>query len=117
MSLLQTIYPSQKAHTFKSEEYRSFFEQNQHWLVPYAAFRYLQEKYGTSDFSQWPAHRNYRHAEIAALAAPGSPSHDDIAFNYFLQFHLHLQLQQATEYARANGVILKAAIPIGICIS
>ena len=37
-----------------------------------------------------------------------------ISIYYFIQFHLHLQLLEATNYARANGVVLKGDIPIGI---
>ena len=32
----------------------------------------------------------------------------------YIQFNLHLQLLAATEHARANGVVLKGDIPIGI---
>ena len=34
--------------------------------------------------------------------------------NYFIQFHLHLQLKQAAEYLHAQGVILKGDIAIGV---
>ena len=33
---------------------------------------------------------------------------------YYIQYHLHLQLLSATEYARQHGVVLKGDIPIGI---
>ncbi len=34
--------------------------------------------------------------------------------NYFIQFNLHLQLRDATEYARERGVIVKGDIAIGV---
>lgn len=114
LKFLRQIFPSQKDRTFQSEEYRRFFDDNRHWLVPYAAFCYLRDQHGTTDFDQWPEHTRYEPDAIAALAAPGSPAADDIALNYFIQFHLHRQLREATEHAHANGMIVKGDIPIGV---
>ena len=33
---------------------------------------------------------------------------------YFTQYHLHLQLTAAADYARSNGIVLKGDIPIGV---
>lgn len=33
---------------------------------------------------------------------------------YFIQYHLHLQLKAATDYAREQGVALKGDVPIGV---
>ena len=33
---------------------------------------------------------------------------------YFIQYHLHLQLKAATDYAREQGVVLKGDVPIGV---
>ena len=114
LAFLEQIYPSQKAATFRSREYRQFFADNRDWLVPYAAFCYLRDKFGTPDFNQWPQHRVFNADEITHLAAHDSPAHDDIAFDYFVQFHLDKQLREATEYAHSRGVVLKGDIPIGI---
>ncbi len=114
LDFIKQIYPSQKQKTFKSKDYQKFFTDNQHWLKPYAVFCYLRDKYGTADFSQWPAHRTCQSKEINALADKNSDAHDEIALNYFIQYHLHLQLHEATEYARAHGIILKGDIPIGV---
>ncbi|HYG33975.1 MAG TPA: 4-alpha-glucanotransferase, partial [Clostridia bacterium] len=99
---------------FKSKDYLEFFERNQHWLVPYATFSYLRDKYKTADFNQWPEHSVYDPKKIAALSVKGSPAWDEIALNYFIQYHLHLQLREATEYLHAKGIILKGDIPIGV---
>lgn len=110
LAFIKEIYPSQKAKTFKNKDYERFFEQNRHWLVPYAIFCCLRDKYGTPDFNQWPDNRKCTAKELA-LATSGSV---DPEFYYFIQFHLHLQLKEATEYAHANGIILKGDIPIGV---
>ena len=59
LGFLRQIFPSQKAATFRSRDYRKFFADNRHWLEPYAVFCHLRDKYGTPDFNQWPAHRRY----------------------------------------------------------
>ena len=115
--VLKELYRLQGARTFKSSEYKRFFETNRHWLVPYSVFCYLRDKNGTPDFNRWQSHSAYDSKEIAALATEASPTRDELALNYFVQFHLHLQLREATEYAHRKGVILKGDIPIGVCRS
>jgi len=114
LGFLKQIYPEEKARTFERTDYREFFAQNQHWLTPYAVFCCLRDRHGTADFNQWPRSGKYQADEVAALAAKNSETYDEVAFNYFVQFHLHLQLQAATRYAHERGVILKGDIPIGV---
>ena len=114
LKFVRTIFPKQKAETFASPDYQEFFRQNQHWLAPYAAFCALRDQFGTADFSQWPDHRVYRAGEIAALVEKDSAVRAEIELNYFIQFHLHLQLQDATEYAHEHGLIVKGDIAIGV---
>lgn len=80
---------------------------NEHWLLPYAAFSYLRDLYGTPDFSQWPEHTEYKAEEIAALCAPDSSCYEEIAFYYYTQYHLHIQLLDAGNYAREKVLSLK----------
>lgn len=48
------------------------------------------------------------------MCRPDSADYPHIAIYYYIQFNLHRQLLAATEHARANGVVLKGDIPIGI---
>ena len=114
MVLLKELYGLQRERTFKSREYKHFFEGNKHWLNPYAAFCYLRDRNGTPDFSRWDSHRTYDAKAIANLVAETSPAWPEIAFHFFVQFHLHAQLKQTTEYAHGKGVILKGDIAIGV---
>ena len=114
LKFVRNLFPKQKDETFASRDYRDFFAKNQHWLTPYAAFCTLRDKYGTADFNQWPAHHVYRAKEIVALIEKDSAIHDEIELNYFIQFHLHLQLREAAEYIHAQGLILKGDIAIGV---
>ena len=110
LGVLKQIFPSQNAATFRSQEYKKFFAENEPWLVPYAAFCFLRDQFGTADFSQWPKHREFDAKKIAALAK----ANDEIAFHLFLQFHLHRQLQDAAAHVHARGLVLKGDIAIGV---
>ena len=114
LAFVKRLYLLQKAKTFQSQAYRQFFSENQHWLVPYAVFCHLRDRFGSADFTQWPKHSQYRANEIATLAEADAEAADDIALNYFIQYHLHLQLKEASEYAHAKGIILKGDIAIGV---
>lgn len=104
-----------KKETFKQEEeYQKFFEENKHWLIPYAAFCYLRDKNGTSDFTQWKTNNTYQKEAIEKLSAPSQRHHASIAVHYFTQYQLHLQLTDAVSYAHKNGIAFKGDIPIGI---
>lgn len=114
LKFLRSIFPQQKAETFVRTDYQDFFDLNRHWLAPYAAFCALRDKFGTADFSRWPAHQAYRADEITGLVEKDSAVRDEIELNYFIQFHLHLQLQDATRYAHELGVVVKGDIAIGV---
>ena len=111
---LALAYADDEGHTFTTRDFREFFEKNRRWLVPYAAFSYLRDRFGTPDFSQWPQYSVYDRAQINALCVSSSPAHKDIAFHYFVQYTLHKQLLSAANYARSRGVLLKGDIPIGV---
>ncbi len=110
LGFLKKIFPSQKVATFRTKEYRKFLAENEHWLLPYAAFCYLRDKIGTADFGRWPEHSQFNAENIDALAQ----DNDAIAFHCFVQFHLHLQLQDATAHAHAAGLVVKGDIAIGV---
>jgi hypothetical protein len=54
MGYLRDIFAQEGAKTMKTVKYKTFFEQNKDWLVPYAAFCHYRDLYGTSVFSEWP---------------------------------------------------------------
>jgi 4-alpha-glucanotransferase len=114
LGMLKELYELSGKACFQTEEYQSFFEDNKHWMVPYAAFCYFRDLYGTSHFQQWSSNGVYDAEDIAKLSAPGSKAFKDLALHYFIQFHLHLQLKEAADYAHKKGVVLKGDIPIGI---
>jgi 4-alpha-glucanotransferase len=114
LKALKEIYDKSGNKDLETKEYAVFFAANEHWLIPYAAFCYLRDKYGTSDFNQWKTNSVYTKPEIEKLSAGSAAIRKEISFHYFVQYHLHLQLKEAADYAHKKGVVLKGDIPIGI---
>lgn len=111
---LRELFQADNGALFETAAYKAFYSQNEHWLEPYAAFCYLRDKYLTADFSKWKTGSTYDAATIKKLTAPSAKHHDDIAIHFFIQYHLHLQLKEAVDYARNLGIVIKGDIPIGI---
>jgi 4-alpha-glucanotransferase len=113
-SMLKELYEQMGKKCFESGDYKLFFEENKHWLQPYAVFSYCRDKYKTADFGDWKTNGIYQKAEIDRLTSAKSPLFNDIGFYFFTQFHLHAQLKEAADYAHKKGIVLKGDIPIGI---
>ena len=115
MAAIRELFAFKKTSFRDDLNYITFFELNRHWLEPYAAFTYLRDKFKTAEFDTWNTNAVYDEDEIQQLVSPLQKHYEEIALHYFTQYHLHLQLKDATEYAHKNGVIIKGDIPIGIC--
>ena len=85
---IRVLYEERGQQTLDSREFKLWYEENQDWLVPYA---------------EW-------------LAGKSSVNSKPLSVNivYFTQYHLHLQLKGAADYAREHGVVLKGDVPIGV---
>jgi len=108
--LVEQLYSVQKNEIFSSEDYRDFFESNRHWLMPYAAFCYLRDKYGTADFNQWKTNSTYNAEEIKNFFEPSFNEFDALAIHCFVQYHLHVQLKDAATYAHEKWDNFKKVI-------
>jgi len=85
---IRVLYEERGQQTLDSREFKLWYEENQDWLVPYADW-----------FASKPS-------------VNGKPLSVNIV--YFTQYHLHLQLKGAADYAREHGVVLKGDVPIGV---
>src|SRR5215207_2028619 len=113
-NVLRELYEMDGSSFMKEEGYDAFFEDNKNWLVRYAAFCFYRDKFGTSDFSKWKFASSYNEEEVARISSSKSKSFKQVAFFYFVQYHLHLQLKEAVDYAHKKGLTIKGDIPIGI---
>lgn len=111
---LQILYGQEGKKVLASAEFKGFFDEAGIWLVPYAQYCYLREKYGTADFSRWPDHNHFDESERKALSGQRNVAFKNVAFYYYVQFILNTQMSEVHDYARSKGVILKGDIPIGV---
>ncbi|QKG53810.1 4-alpha-glucanotransferase [Hymenobacter sp. BRD67] len=111
--LLRLLYQQEKKKFLVDPEFHTFKAEQASWLIPYAAFSALRERFGTADFHQWP--REFRApVGLAELTNEAGADFDEFGLHFFTQFHLDKQLRAAVNYGRARGVVLKGDLPIGI---
>ena len=110
----QDLFKQEGNTVFETEDYKTFFEKNGYWLVPYSAFCYLRKSLNSHDFRNWGEYATYHPEKIQDLCHPKQKWFKDIAIHYFIQYQLHVQLCNAKAYAHAHSVILKGDVPIGI---
>ena len=108
---LREIFAQDGPKVLKSDSYRNFVARNHHWLIPYAAFCTLRDRFGTPDFTQWGEYAHYSKEVRDRVVAEDSAAIDYVCY---LQYHLDRQMRQVHAYANAKGIALKGDIPIGI---
>ena len=111
---LNALYPVMKDAWLEDAGYKQYYSENKHWLDPYAAFCSLRDKYKTAAFGTWKTHSKYDAQNIAKLFNTNSKTFDTVGIHLFVQWHLHVQLKAAVDYAHAKGLVVKGDIPIGI---
>lgn len=115
LSYARKIFNNIGDEVLDSDGFKGFFGENKEWLLPYAAFCCLRDRYRNADFSTWDQEfRTYNETVILNLSRTDQHFDQNIRFYYFIQYQLHLQLKQATTYAHHCGVILKGDIAIGV---
>ena len=88
LEYIRNVFEERGNQTLDTKEFKQWFDENRDWLVPYA---------------EWLASKSSVNCQ---------PSTVNIV--YYLQYHLHLQLKAAADYARQHGVSLKGDVPIGV---
>ncbi|MBW3129146.1 4-alpha-glucanotransferase [Hymenobacter profundi] len=112
-AFIRKLYQQEKKQFLSDPAFKAFLQEQRSWLVPYAAFSALRDRFGTADFQQWPQEFRAPH-DLEALTAQTQPDFDEFGVHFFTQFHLDKQLLDAVNYGRERGVVLKGDLPIGI---
>ena len=112
IQLLRKLYKGAKGKAvLASPQYKAFLEKNRDWLIPYAVFSVLRDRYGTPDYSLWKQLNTYNAKKVQAFA---HENEEPVNFYCYVQFLLDGQLREAVEYAHLHGVALKGDLPIGV---
>ena len=111
---LRIIFEQEGGEVLKSAGFKAFLKESAHWLVPYAQYCHLRDTYGNVDFNTWKGHEVWHEKDRETLLNARTKEYKEVAFYYYVQYVLHVQMRAAHEYAMARGVILKGDIPIGV---
>ena len=79
------IFAERGEQTLASNGFKAWYEENKEWLEPYARYN-----------------------------VQGTMNDEHVQRKMYVQYHLHLQLKAAADYARSHGVVLKGDVPIGV---
>ena len=109
--LLQEAFNSIGPKVLESESYKAFFNANEHWLIPYAAFCVLRDLNCTPEFGKWTELSKYSRSGVEAFRKVHG---DKMDFYCWEQYCLDVQLKDAVEYAHSKGIAIKGDLPIGI---
>ena len=105
------IFAQEGASVIASDSYKAFVEKNKSWLMPYAAYCTLRDRFGSAEFGSWGEYKVYDEKKIARFI---EKNRDDIDFVCYLQYNLDKQMRHVHEYANCRGIAIKGDIPIGI---
>lgn len=111
MKYLRKLYEQLGARCMDSKSFRDFEKQNRAWLMPYAVFSVLRDKYKTANFEEWKTFNKFAEKRCAAFA---ERNEKEVGFYYYVQYHLDRQLRKVREYLHSKGIVLKGDIPIGV---
>ena len=111
MKYLRKMYEQLGARCMDSKSFRDFEKHNRAWLMPYAVFSVLRDKYGTANFETWKTFTKYAEKRCAAFA---ERNEKEVGFYYYVQYHLDRQLRKVRDYLHSKGIVLKGDIPIGV---
>jgi len=112
--LTRRIYQLHQATLLAHAGIHKFLQLNRDWLIPYAVFCLLRERFHTADFSRWGEWSNFERERVDDLAHPSAASWPDLFYHIWLQYELDRQLTAAVRHLHQRGIVLKGDLPIGI---
>ncbi len=111
IKFLKELYKLCGKEVMATKSFLDFMVESEEWLLPYAIYCTLRDKYSTTDFTQW--------AELSTYTKEGAYdyalSHEkEVGFYCFVQYLLDTELRTVRNYAHSLGVAIKGDIPIGV---
>ena len=77
---LRLLFEQEGGKVLESSAFKKFFAETESWLVPYAEYSYMRDKFGTADFSHWQDHKQWDEADRKALSNPKDKAYKEVAF-------------------------------------
>lgn len=112
--IIRSVFDAHQEKIIKDRKFKKFIKENEEWLIPYAAFCVLRDKYKTPNFNLWKTHKKYITGKITPFFSPKSKEYAASMLHAWVQYQLHVQLKDAIDYAHQLGISVKGDLPIGI---
>jgi len=121
LRFFKLLFAQERENILKDVAFWKFVKENEEWLLPYAVFSCMRDRFGTVEYAWWPKYGRWSDCreEFVQFLSPESAmtdakAFDEIAVFFWIQYHAHMQMTAASRYARKNGIILKGDLPIGV---
>ena len=98
---------------YPSADYDNFVKDNEHWLSAWAMFATLAEKFGTTEWIEWP--EEYRRYKPEFYDDEGLKERS--RFFVYVQYVFEKKWQRVKEYANSRGISIIGDIPIYVSAS
>lgn len=113
LNYLEYLYKLKFIEVINSSTYIEFYNTNKEWLLPYSAYLYFRKLYGTDDINNWGNDNVFSVKRVKELMKDDDIL-EQLQFHFYVQYSLHQQLKEATDYAISKHVAIKGDLPIGI---
>jgi 4-alpha-glucanotransferase len=97
----------EKADPTEHREFQNFLEKESFWLLDYARFMALKDRFGGRPWNEWP--REFRLRAPEALPSWEAP---EVRFHAWTQWVFFRQWQEIRNYAHGRGIQIIGDIPI-----
>lgn len=114
MMIARSLFDSRGAALLQTDSFKEWYQGAKDWLQPYAAFCFLRDLHGSAEHWKWGSLSHPSQQDLDRITAPQRDFHASIQFVYYVQYHLHCQLLEASQYAASRRVVLKGDLPIGV---
>mmetsp|Transcript_13105 Transcript_13105/g.39668 ORF Transcript_13105/g.39668 Transcript_13105/m.39668 type:complete len:1026 (-) Transcript_13105:2008-5085(-) len=112
--IARSLFDRSGAALLQTDAFKAWYEANKEWLQPYAVFCFLRDLFGSAEHWKWGSLSSPTQQDLDRISGPERDFHASIQFVYYVQYHLHLQLLDASQYAASHRVVLKGDLPIGV---
>lgn len=114
MRIARAVFDRRGQADLDSREFLRFKAEAWEWLQPYSVFCMLRKVFGSGEHWNWGSLSRPTQEVLDRLSSPSQEWHTSMRFLWWLQYHLHRQLLQASRYAASRHVALKGDLPIGV---
>ncbi len=110
---IKIIYDDVKSTLINDAHFLDFIKGNLDWMMGYSYFCYYRNMYQSADWTSWPKKiknekpsSDFFYSELFKNA--------ELTIHVVVQYWLHLQLLEASQYINKLGLILKGDLAIGV---